>query len=424
MSDAPGRPLLQYSGILAISVMSIAMLLATRMRWLESILGGLDKGYHLHKWLGITAFCAALFHWLQSEFPELFGGGDGEGEDDDDEEGDGEEGSFDFSEIDFSSPEAFLESFESPAHTFGELAFYAIMLLILIALIKSIPYRFFAKTHQIIPVAYLALVFHGIVLMKFEYWLTLTGAVTGGLMFTGVVSAIFILSRFKGRSLKTKGTVTGVLEYSEMQALEITITPEENWQGHQSGQFAFLSLPNSKEPHPFTISSAWDEGAPKITFTIKSLGHYTRRIRNNINVGDVITVEGPYGRFNFADQSQRQIWVAGGIGITPFLSRLEFLSKNKNTQPVDLFFLAREVDPELIERIQALSGKAGVTFHNFANGAGGRFECNRLRNLIPDWKESSVWFCGPVGLGNMLYKDMSGNGLQKTKFHREVFEMR
>ena len=53
----------QYSGVLAIGLMSIAMLLALRPKWLEPHLDGLDKMYRLHKWLGITALVWAVLHW-------------------------------------------------------------------------------------------------------------------------------------------------------------------------------------------------------------------------------------------------------------------------------------------------------------------------------------------------------------------------
>lgn len=423
MTDPPSRFLLQYSGILAISAMSIAMVLATRPRWLENTLGGLDKGYHLHKWLGITAFFAAIVHWLQSEFPEFFGSIENEAEDGE-EEGDDEEGSFDFAEVDFSSPENFLESFESPAHTFGEFAFYAIIFLILIALIKFIPYRYFAKIHKVVPIVYLALVFHGIILMKFDYWSTITGITTAILMFMGSISAIIILLDLKGRSLKTRATISDIKTYPKIDAMEITVTPEGKWRGHQSGQFAFITLKTNKEPHPFTISSSWDENDPKITFTIKSLGHYTRKLKDNVNSGDQITIEGPYGRFNFEDQNQRQIWVAGGIGVTPFLSRLEYLAKNKTDKPIDFFFLARDVDAQLMERIEKLSCEAGITLHNFASNQNSRFSCAELRAKAPDWIKSSIWFCGPKGLGSMVHQDLCKNGLPKSNFHREIFEIR
>ena len=54
---------IQYSGVMAIGVMSVAMVLALRPKWLESRLDGLDKMYRLHKWLGITALVAATLHW-------------------------------------------------------------------------------------------------------------------------------------------------------------------------------------------------------------------------------------------------------------------------------------------------------------------------------------------------------------------------
>ncbi|MGH1379060.1 MAG: ferredoxin reductase family protein [Alphaproteobacteria bacterium] len=423
MNDKPGRFFLQYSGILAISVMSIAMILATRPRWLENFLGGLDKGYHLHKWLGITAFCAAIFHWLQSEFPELFGGGDGEDGDEEHNEGE-EEGSFSLSEIDFSSPENFLESFESPAHTYGELAFYALIILILIALIKFIPYRYFAKTHKVIPIAYLALVFHGIVLMKFDYWSTMAGVITAILMIAGSVSAILTLFGMKGRSLRTRATVINVKEYPKMDAVEVTVKPEGKWHGHKSGQFAFLTLNKNKEPHPFTISSSWNENDPKITFTIKALGNFTKKLKDNVTSGDLITIEGAYGHFNFEDNNQRQIWISGGIGVTPFLSRLEHLAQNQEDKQIDFFFLAKDVDAELMKRITILSKDANVTLHSYTNSTSGHFSYSELRNIIPDWIKSSIWFCGPKGLGDILYQDLRQNGLSKDSFHREIFDLR
>lgn len=44
--------LMQFSGVLAIGAMSVAMILSIRPRWPEAKLGGLDKMYRLHKWLG------------------------------------------------------------------------------------------------------------------------------------------------------------------------------------------------------------------------------------------------------------------------------------------------------------------------------------------------------------------------------------
>lgn len=56
--------LVQYSGVLAMGCMSIAMILSLRPRWPEQWLGGLDKMYRLHKWLGIGALVVSISHWF------------------------------------------------------------------------------------------------------------------------------------------------------------------------------------------------------------------------------------------------------------------------------------------------------------------------------------------------------------------------
>lgn len=56
-------PFVQFTGILAMGMMSLAMILATRPRWLEPWLNGLDKMYRLHKWLGIGALVLSILHW-------------------------------------------------------------------------------------------------------------------------------------------------------------------------------------------------------------------------------------------------------------------------------------------------------------------------------------------------------------------------
>ena len=67
---------MQYSGVVAVGMMSVAMLLALRPKWLEPTLDGLDKMYRLHKWLGISGLVLAILHWLFSQAPKwLVGAG-------------------------------------------------------------------------------------------------------------------------------------------------------------------------------------------------------------------------------------------------------------------------------------------------------------------------------------------------------------
>ena len=54
--------MVQYTGVIAIGCMSVAMILAVRPLWPERWLGGLDKMYRLHKWLGIGGLVLAVTH--------------------------------------------------------------------------------------------------------------------------------------------------------------------------------------------------------------------------------------------------------------------------------------------------------------------------------------------------------------------------
>ena len=62
---------LYLSGILSMALMSLVMVLATRPRWLEAPLGGMDRIYRLHKWAGILAVVFAVLHWASTKAPAL-----------------------------------------------------------------------------------------------------------------------------------------------------------------------------------------------------------------------------------------------------------------------------------------------------------------------------------------------------------------
>ncbi|MTI11950.1 ferredoxin reductase family protein [Sansalvadorimonas verongulae] len=403
--------IMQYSGILAIASMSLAMILSTRPVWLESYLNGLDKGYRIHKWLGITALIASLFHWGWTTIPDWFSPEDHGGH-----RGGGRPV--------FTGIQGWLHDFRGPARDIGEIAFYVIVVILILSLIKKLSYRHFALLHKFVPVLYLALVCHSVVFMAFSYWVTPIGIVIGLLMLAGAVSAFYSLFGLIGKNNKVKGNVSALLNYKKMDSLEVSIQVENGWKGHKPGQFAFLTIQGDKESHPFTLSSSWDQNNSSLSFIIKSLGDYTSKMVKELRVGDQVTVEGPYGKFNFQDACTRQIWVAGGIGITPFLAQLEALAANGNSKPVDLFYMATNVDSPLMTRLQTLCEKTNVTLHDFVGQPKGSFNGNNLRSLVPAWQTASIWFCGPSGLGNMLKTDLFAHGFKKENLHQELFEMR
>jgi len=84
----------------------------------------------------------------------------------------------------------------------------------------------------------------------------------------------------------------------------------------------------------------WTQGRP---VCLRHLGHFgrgsplhhrlhmerrrpTHHLRETLRAGQAVTVEGPYGCFTFDDSVPLQIWVGGGIGVTPFIARMKDLA--------------------------------------------------------------------------------------------------
>jgi predicted ferric reductase len=409
--------MVQFTGVMAIGVMSLAMILALRPRWLETRMGGLDKMYRLHKWLGIAALVITVIHWLWANGPKWAVG-------------------WGLLERPQRGPrpvitnpiEAHFNGVRGFAEHVGEWAFYAAVVLIVLALITRFPYRWFYKTHRFIAVAYLVLAFHALILFKFSYWITPLGVLMAVILLWGVWSAITTLLRKIGASRKVPGKITTLEYFPGVRALEIAIEVQ-GWPGHKAGQFAFATSDASEGPHPYTIASGWDAKNPVITFVAKELGDHTARLREKLYIGHKVTVEGPYGCFTFDDDCPHQIWIGGGIGITPFIARMKQLAMHEKNgqqgQKVDLFHTTAEVDQHALDHLVEDAQLANVQIHVLIDSRDGRLTGERIRNAVPQWRESSVWFCGPTGFGEAIKRDLEAHGFPvKERFHQELFAMR
>ena len=298
------------------------------------------------------------------------------------------------------------------------------MAFVAIALIKLIPYRWFAKTHFLTSFIFLALVFHSVVLMQAAYWTTPVGIVTALLMAAGVSSSLLAVLGFIGRSRKVKGQVAKAEYYPDLKVVNATVSLEEGWKGHRPGQFAFLTTSAREGAHPFTITTAWDKQTRQIGFMAKELGDHTRTLRNVLVAGRDVKVEGPYGCFTFDDRKARQIWIGGGIGITPFIAKMRERARKPAAQSVDLFHATSDVAPGVLAKMRAEAEAAKIRLHILVSRRGALLDFNKIREVAPDWKSASVWFCGPKGLGSTLRREFLAAGLAGGDFHQELFEMR
>jgi predicted ferric reductase len=187
----------------------------------------------------------------------------------------------------------------------------------------------------------------------------------------------------------------------------------------------------SEGSHPYTIASHWQADNPKIRFVVKELGDHTNRLRAKLHVGQDVTIEGPYGRFTFDDDRPHQIWIGGGIGITPFIARMQYMAERQdnrdwpNGQQVDLFHTTADVDEEALAKIAVDAQSANVRLHVLIDARDGRLTGDRIRSLVSEWREASIWFCGPAGFGEALKQDLAAQDFPvHERFHQELFAMR
>lgn len=396
----PGGGLTQLTGLLSLGMMAFALVLATRPRWMEPGIGGLDKMYRLHKWLGVGALVAAVAHWLVSGHhghgaPRWAGGVD-----------------------------TLFPALAGPARGLAEPLLIVLIVLVAMALARLIPYCVFRRCHVAMAALFVFFAFHSLVLMRPEYWPTPFGWATLALSVAGTAAAIDLIVRHFRGVTGAQARVVGTRYFPEVKSLEIDLEVGADWKGHRAGQFAFVTTDAKEGAHPFTLSTAWNPATRRVGFIVKELGDFTAGLRRAFRDGACVRIEGPYGRFTFDDGKPRQIWIGAGIGITPFVAKLRERAGKPAGPEVDLFHSTRSVSEDALARLRADAGAAGVRLHVVMSARDGRLDARAIMDAVPDWKAASVWFCGPADFGASLKRDLVAAGLSPSDFHQELFEMR
>lgn len=401
---------LYLTGLSSIVLMSLAMVLATRPTWLERPLGGMDRIYRMHKWSGILGISLGAAHWLVEMSDDILKaliGGAGR--------------------LPKEEYVGLLEVLRDLAEEMGEWAIYALLAMLALTLWKRFPYLIWRYMHRAMPVLYLMLAFHAALLSPLDYWTQPVGLLLATFLAAGTIAGLMSLTGRIGKSRLAKGSVLSV-KRTASDVTEVTCRLDEGWPGHRPGQFAFIAFDNVEGPHPFTIACA-DKGNRTISFQIKALGDYTRKLADKLTSGQEVRVEGPYGRFDLSRRSKRaqQIWIAGGIGVTPFLAWIESLQANPESAPAaELHYCTRdrEIDA-FVPRLEELCANLPtIRLHVHGARQGQTLSADTLASSRLSGKSTEIWFCGPQGLAMKLKEGVRTSWEGRVRFHQEAFEMR
>lgn len=230
-------------------------------------------------------------------------------------------------------------NFDRPESFYKNLGLVALGIIILIAafslsLRKFVTYREWHRIHMlayaILPIALV----HNLGIGRMDvsvpargYWIIL--AVLYVLLF------IYMLLFSKG-FFKHKYNVE-LVDREAVKVVNIRMAPLGKKLNPLPGQYIYMQRLGGVESHPFSVSD-FEPVSGLITIAPKALGKFSNAIQS-LEVGEDVLLDGPYGIFTneVFTTNRRIVFLAGGIGVVPFMPTIFNLVRGLNKQ-ITLFY--------------------------------------------------------------------------------------
>lgn len=387
------------AGIIAVTLYSINLILSTRLSIFEDMFGGLNKVFFAHHLVGGIALCIVLLHPVTVALS--YAGGSI------------------YQSAKLLTP--FATNLET---TFGILGMYLFVLLMIITFFIYIPYRAWLLTHKFLGAAFILIALHVTFISSDTQNSLALRTYLLTLLLAGIVAYTYrtLLPRFLVRRYSYK---VDSVEKLNKDVVSINLKPNTRGIDFKPGQFVFVQFKKEGLPgdwHPFSISS----NSPKtgLQITVKSLGELTSKLveQGSDLDGTEVLVEGSYGRFNFKHfQTKKQIWIAGGIGITPFLGMAKDV---RGDYKVNLFYSVKNreefVEFEELKRLAEKSGGA-LNLIPVVSEKDGLLDASKVKNAVGDIDGSEILICGPPPMMKELKEQFKDSGIKSKYIHTEEF---
>ncbi len=205
---------------------------------------------------------------------------------------------------------------------------------------------------------------------------------------------------------------------------------------YKPGQFLNiqLTIDGKRVNRSYTIaSSPTRTDACELSIKREPMGIASPFLHDQIKVGDVLNVSGPYGTFVFTGkESPGVLLIAGGVGITPLMSILRYLTDRAWAGEIYFLIVTKtELDLIFYDEIQWLKRRfprlnVCVTLtrcapDNMWKGGRGRATEALLRGFVPDLKRFPVYLCGPNEMMSATKHMLLSMGLPEVLIKTEVF---
>ena len=207
------------------------------------------------------------------------------------------------------------------------------------------------------------------------------------------------------------------------------LSPEKGEFDFTAGQYVALYFDNDKDSQGkfYTISSS--PGEALLALSVKKMGHFSSAI-HKLKRGDPIYLSGPYGCFFPTLEMESVVFLAAGIGVTPFLSVLRDHQNNNIRQKIDLYYTNRVLaDAVFLEELKDFKNHLPYKFCHFLTRDSSSSDFSNPGHIkISDIKKGSEQFagkhffiCGPIGFVSDMRKQLLSSGVQEENIFTEAF---
>ena len=242
------------------------------------------------------------------------------------------------------------------------------------------------------------------------------------------------ISKFH-RNLKLK-VEDSYMNTERSKTIKLVSVNGEKLPNFESGQYinVFVNIDGVRTSRPYSISSPGCNGDYyEITVgRIPENGFVSDYLIDNLQKGDQIEANGPAGTFHFHPVFHKKdsVFIAGGSGITPFMSMLREIMEKEQDRKVHLIYGVANTDNIIFrEELEDMAKKHDNFKYDLVysepeedwHGLKGFVTEELLSQIVDNPGEKTFYLCGPDVMTQSVENSLKNLGIKKSMIRREMF---